>query len=357
MTKRLWAGLDVGVESTRICVINDAGEVLHEASCPTQLKKVSGELIWLKRRRHAKIGLEAGTGTSIARGLRSLGYSVEMYETRKLSKFLRVRRNKTDAGDARGIAEAGRIGATLVSKVHLKSLECQALQSRLTIRRHLIRERVAAVTLLGRQIELFGGRMGRCRSASELHTKAEAEIKKLFGTSASALRSDLHLLLDHCEQLIAFQHETDRVLKRLALTDELSRRLMQIPGVGPICALTFYATIGEPHRFLRSSDIGPYLGLTPKSYQSGLTLKSGRVSRMGNSALRGLLGHSSLLYMKFGNPRSELRRWASRIEQRRGRGKARVALARKLAVIMLTMWKTGENYKEIKRDHASAHAQ
>src|SRR6476619_3407221 len=99
MTKRLWAGLDVGVESTRICVIDDAGEVLHEACCPTQLKNVRGELSCLKRRRHAKVGLEAGTGTSIARGLRSLGYSVDLYETRKLSKFLRVRRNKTDAGD------------------------------------------------------------------------------------------------------------------------------------------------------------------------------------------------------------------------------------------------------------------
>ena len=102
MAKRLWAGLDVGVETTKVCVIDEAGEVLHEAVCATNVKSVHKELVFLKRRKSATVALESGMGISLARGLRSLGYSVDIYETRQLSGFLKVRRVKTDAGDANG---------------------------------------------------------------------------------------------------------------------------------------------------------------------------------------------------------------------------------------------------------------
>src|SRR6059058_3410366 len=108
--------------------MNDAVTVLQEATCSSDLGSVHGELSWLRRRRSAKIGLEASGGLTLARGLRSLGYSVEMYETRQLSKFLRVRRNKTDAGDAIGIAEAGRLGGKLLSRVFLRNVHCQVIQ-------------------------------------------------------------------------------------------------------------------------------------------------------------------------------------------------------------------------------------
>ena len=98
MPKRLWAGLDVGFESTNLCVIDDSGRIVQETSCPTRLADLHGKLRWLKRRRHAVVGLEAAGGASLARGLRTLGYSIDLYETRQLSKFLRTRRNKTDAG-------------------------------------------------------------------------------------------------------------------------------------------------------------------------------------------------------------------------------------------------------------------
>src|SRR3954452_14577364 len=129
MTRKLWAGLDVGVESTSICVLDDRGEVLQQGVCDTSIESIARELGWLKRRRHARIGIETN-GATIARGLRNRGYAVDLYETRQLSKFLNARRNKTDAGDAFGIAEAGRVGVPLVSKIHLKSLDCQWVQSR-----------------------------------------------------------------------------------------------------------------------------------------------------------------------------------------------------------------------------------
>ncbi|MGN6849920.1 MAG: IS110 family transposase [Sphingomicrobium sp.] len=343
MRRGFWAGLDVGVETTSICVIDDAGGVLQQSTSATDLGSICKQLGWLRRRRSARIGLEAGALT-LARGLRSRGYCVDVYETRQLSKFLRVRRNKTDAGDAIGIAEAGRIGASLVGKIHLKSLECQVLQSRLALRRFLIRQRVAAVNQLCRQIELYGGRVRRAGRSTQLRDKVELEIPKLFGNRSTVLAAELRHLLGHCEGLVAYQQVTDCELRRLALDNEVCRRFMAIPGVGPICALTFYAAVGDPHRFRRSKAVGPYLGLAPKLRQSGLSSRQGRISRMGNVAARTALVQAAMVLMRSSNGASEIARWAATLELRRGRPKARIALARKLAVIMLALWKSGESY-------------
>ena len=348
MTKKLWIGLDVGVETTSICVIDDLGEPVHEASCATTINDVHREIAFVRRCRHARVVLEAGSGTFLARGLRSRGYSVDLYETRKLSKFLRLRRNKTDAGDANGIAQAARLGAPLISKVHLKSLESQALASYLTVRRHLVRARVGMTSLLCRQIEQFGGRVRGRTELRSFRRIAEAELKAVFGKSSNPVVAELKYLLDCREELMDRQRETDRKLALLAKDIEICRRFMAIPGVGPICALTFYAAVGEPHRFTRTSDIGAFLGLTPKIHQSGLSFRTGRISKMGHSPTRTILVQSSVHFMmlekKAGEAASSLYRWNERLATRRGRRKARVALARKLATIMLAMWRTGERY-------------
>jgi transposase len=345
MAKKLWAGLDVGVETTRVCVMDDDGEVLHEATCRTDVKSVHREIAFLRRRRFARVGIETGTGMHLARGLRTLRYSVDIYEARQLNKFLRMRRNKTDAGDAAGIAEVGRLGAATIAKVYLKSLDCQALQSRLAIRRRLIRLRVTAVNTLCRHLEQFGGRISSCTSPALLRNRVETEIRKLFGSGPNALVSDLRYLLDLSERLLVNQSATDSALERLARENEVCCRFMEIPGVGPICALTFYAVVGEPHRFERSSDIGSYLGLAPRIHQSGLMCRTGRITKMGNRTARSLLVQSSVHFMRFSTRNSQLHAWALQVEQRRGRGRARVALARKLATIMLSMWKSGASFQ------------
>lgn len=345
MTKRLWAGLDVGVETTSVCIIDDKGETLHEASCPTALKSVRHELAALRRRRAARVALEASTGMTLARGLRSLGYSVDLYDSHQLSRFLRIRRNKTDAADAVGIADACRLGVSGLSKVHLKSLEGQRLQSRLAIRRHLIRQRVASINMIGRQLELYGGRLDRSRTR-HLHSHVEAEIRRLFGRVPNELTRELRYMVAYCEQLLAHEREVDCELRELAAGNEICRRFMEIPGVGPLCALTFYAAVDDPRRFHRTADIGCYFGLTPRIKQSGLSMRLGRISRMGNSAVRALLVNASMSFMRYSSPDCDLRRWAAGIEQRGVRGKARVALARKLATVMLAIWKSGEPYRQ-----------
>ena len=340
----IWAGLDVGVETTSFCVIDDAGCILQQGTCPTRVECLHKELRWLRRRRLARVGIEATSSFSLARGLQGLGYSIDLYETRQLSKFLRVRRNKTDAGDAIGIAEAGRLGGAILSKVFLKSFECQSLQSQLTVRRNLIRQRVAIMNLLCRQIEQYGGRVAGVKRSREFRERLEAEMRKVFGKARTPLTVALHQLFDRWQQLVTYQAQIDRELNRVACDNDVCRRFMEIPGVGPVCALSFYAAVGEPHRFTRSTDIGAYFGLTPKVHQSGLTARAGRISRMGNRAVRSLLTRSSSIVMRTNGPASELRSWALQIEARRGRGRARVALARKLAVVMVAMWKKDQRF-------------
>jgi transposase len=342
--KWLWAGVDLGLETASVCIIDDTGEVVHEGVCPSSAANVRLELAPFRRTRFASVALESGTATHVARGLKSLGYPVELYEGRQLSKFLRIRRTTSDAGDARGIADAGRISAATVSKVYLKSLECQALQSRLAIRRHLIRQRIAAVSMLSRQLELFGGRL-RCNpSKLGFQAAAEEEIGRLFPTGSDALAGQLRYLADHCERLIAYQRDLDRELERMALDHPVCRLLMEIPGVGPLCALTFFAAVDDPHRFRRSSDIGSYFGLAPRIHESGLTARKARISKMGNKAVRSLLVHAAAIHLHYCDRDSPLRQWTLCLEERRGRIASRVALARKLSVVMISMWKSGSHF-------------
>lgn len=344
MANRLWAGLDVGVETTSICVIDEAGTVLHEVTCPTKVKSVHAELAFIKRRKSASVAMESGNGLSLARALLTLGYQVDIYESRQLSGFLKVRRVKTDAGDAYGIAQAGRIGACLVSKIHLKSLECQFLSARLRIRRHLSRARVRAVHLLCRQLEQFGGRVSRSTRSPALKERVEEELRTLFGRNSTPMVVELRRLLDLCLDLMKREKEIDRDLARFAQSNEVCRRFMEIPGVGPMCALSFYAAVSEPQRFRRSADVGSYLGLTPRMYQSGLTRRSGRISKMGNKEARSMLFTASMRFMTCSSPDVAMHAWARGVEQRRGKFKARVALARKLSTVMLAMWKKDQPY-------------
>jgi hypothetical protein len=178
-----------------------------------------------------------------------------------------------------------------------------------------------------------------------LRSKVEAEITKLFGKGPNPLVIQLFYLLDHCENLMAYQKQVDHELRRFAFENDVCKRFMEIPGVGPIGALTFYTAVGEPARFRRTADVGSYLGLTPKLHHSGLTQRVGRISKMGHVATRTLLVRASTHFMRCSAKDTALIAWASQVEQRRGRGRARIALARKLATIMLAMWKTGEPYR------------
>jgi transposase len=201
------------------------------------------------------------------------------------------------------------------------------------------------LNLLCRQIRQYGGDLKPPKTASHLRSRAEREIQRTFGKVSTPLVLELRYLLHHCEELMMHQRHLDRELASLARLNDVCRKFMELPGVGTICSLAFYSAVGDPNRFKRATDVGSYFGLTPKVSQSGTITGPGRISHMGNRVVRSLLNRAALTIMRSNGRECVLRDWALQVEKRRGRARARVALARKLAVIMLAMWKRGENYR------------
>ncbi|SEU08546.1 transposase [Paracoccus homiensis] len=139
--------------------------------------------------------------------------------------------------------------------------------------------------------------------------------------------------------------DLDKAVKKRAKAHPVARRLMTIPGVGPVNALSFIALVDDPGQLSRTSDVGAFLGLTPKRYQSGEVDWSGRVSKCGDGAMRGLLFEAASCIIGQVTRFSPLKSWAVRLAGRRGFRKAAVATARKIAVLMLTLWKNGTDYQ------------
>jgi transposase len=343
--KPIWVGLDAGTEKVSGCALDHRGAALAEWTVGACATAISSVLRSLPASSSLTIGIEAGsTSTHLTRLLRNDGFDVRVLETRRLNGFLRVRQNKTDVNDARGIAEATRIGLGIIPEVLVKSAECQALRSELVLRSLLMHQRISVTNAIRAVLRLNGGKIGIVSSGAALQRLVSGEISRLRGGGtdltemvgpALAMAVALHRALEQGE----------RRLKRLAKDSEVCRRFMAVPGVGPICAISFYTAIADPHRFQKSDDVGPYLGLVPRVSQSGQALRRGRISKMGNTLTRTHLVTAAISLMRQPNQDCALRRWALAIAARSGKPKARTALARKLAVVMLAMWKSGESFR------------
>lgn len=345
MSKRLWVGLDVGLHQTSVCVLNFAGEPVQEVILPTSVETMHGFLRPLRRGNIEVIAMEAGSiGTYLARGLDRLKYSVAVLEARQISKYLGITQNKTDRNDARNIAEVARSGRGIISEVLIKSVECQRIRSMLATRQHFVRMRVGSEASIAAQFHLYGGKMPRNRSAAMLRRNAISEMTRIRKEQKIDLRPDIEPVLSICESLRAYIEHLDRKFAEMAASIEICRRFMELPGVGPIIALSFYSAICEPHRFERCKDVGPYLGLVPRVRQSGGTVARLRISKMGNTLTRQHLATAAMIILRTTTKDSKLRRWGLELRERRGMGRARMAVARKLAIIMVAMWKRGTTF-------------
>jgi transposase len=349
--KPVWVGLDVGADQTSVCAVGDQGEVILEETAPTEPKKLHLLLKPLKRR-IVTVALESGPyGMRLTRTLRELGYGVAVYDCRQASKFLSIRQNKTDTNDARGIAEIARVGGETVSEVRVKSVECQRLRSTLATRQKLLRLRVAAEGSMRSLFRLNGGKLKSSHSAAALRRNVHNELARLRKVDKIDLSEDVLPLLSLCEAMREYVEHLDERLDSMAEQHPVCRRLMEIPGVGPICALSFYSAVEEPTRFRRSSDVGAYLGLVPKVRQSGQSTLRMRISKMGSSMTRGHLGTAALQHLRYAN--SDVQIWGTGLAERIGKQRARTAVARKLAVTMLAMWKSGEPYQRLRSEAAT----
>jgi transposase len=299
----------------------------------------------MRRGNIVAVGMEAG-GTSIhlARSLTRMKYPAVVFECRQISAYLGMRGNKTDRNDARCIAEVTRTGRGVVSEVVIKSTECQRIRSLLTLRQQFIRMRVAGEAGIGSLFRLHGGKLKRSYTAGALRREVREEVARLKKHEKIDLREDVEPMLALCERMRGQVELMDRQILETAKGIEACRRFMDIPGVGALTALSFYSAIGDPHRFKRNEDVGAYLGLVPRVRQSGNSVARYRISKMGSTLTRWHLSVAASVHLRANSGDTRLKAWGGELQERRGRGRARAAVARKLAVVMLAIWKSGESY-------------
>ena len=340
-----FAGLDVSVKDTNVCIVDDTGKIIREvkvASEPDALLQVLRNATY----RFKRIGLEAGPLSQwLFSALGEANLPVICVETRHMRAVLQAQINKTDRNDARGIAQMMRVG--LYRPVHVKTLRSQKLRMLLTHRKLLQSKAIAIENDLRGTLRNFGLKVGMAGA-----TKFEGRIKELIENLP-----DLAVLVEPLLVVRRVLREQIGVLHRRLLAvvrdDDVCRRLMTTPGVGPVVALTYRATVDVPARFRKSKSVGAVFGLTCSKYQSGEIDRNGRISRFGDEMMRVMLYEAAQSMLR-SKKWSWLKAWAMQIARRRGMKKAIVALARRLAVIMHRIWVDGTEFRWTREATAAA---
>jgi len=291
------------------------------------------------------VALETGrTSTHLARSLLEAGYPAKVYDALRVYRFLRVRSNKTDSHDARGIAEVGRIGGESIRPVYLKPLGIALVREKLVIRERLIRFRKENENALMNILNAYGVRAAdRITSFQALQRNVLAMLNRIEEDYESPIRAQILPLLDLSQMLRRQEGRLEREIDTYANRTEVCRRMMAVPGGGPITAVSFVTAIGDPKRFSNTEDVGPYLGLSPRIWRTGRYSRQSRISKWGNSLTRKHL-HIAARTALNSKTDTSLRKWALQLAGRANRKKATVALARKLAVVLLAMWKSGSTF-------------
>src|SRR6516165_10590404 len=340
-----FAGLDVSVKDTSVCIVDDTGRIVREvkvASEPDALLAV----LTNRSYRFKRIGLEAGPLSQwLFSALAEADLPVICVETRHMRAVLKAQINKTDRNDARGIAQMIRVG--LYRAVHVKTLRSQKLRMLLTHRQLLQSKAIAVDNDLRGTLRNFGLKVGMMGAA-----RFEARIRELVQglPDLAVLVEPLLVVRRVLREQVAILH---RRLLAIVRDDEVCRRLMTTPGVGPVVALAYRTTVDVPARFRKSKSVGAVFGLTCARDQSGEIDWSGRISRCGDEMMRMMLYEAaqSMLHSK---KWSWLKAWAMQIARRRGMKKAIVALARRLAVIMHRIWVDGTEFRWTRQLTAAA---
>lgn len=345
MTSKFWVGLDVGEVSTAVCVLDHTGLPVLECPSGSTADDIAESLAMFPLTNIAAVALETGASPTLPPRLAKLGFPVSVFDSRKTSKVLAIRRHKTDINDARGIAEIARLGGVPRLAVHVRGQEAQQIRTELALRHRLVWLLTANRNCLRAMLRNYGSTIKQLGVGIAMVTKVEAEIEALGQTGMSEAARTLRPLIELCAQLHLSIRQADKDLKRRAEGNPVTRRFLKIPGVGPICALSFYSAIDEPSRFHRPADVGPYLGMVPTLKQSGKVLRRSSISRAGDRLTRMHLVISAGVMLSRSAQRCALSDWGGELAKRSGYGRARMAVGRKLAVVMLTMWQTNSDFE------------
>lgn len=339
-----YAGLDVSVKETSVCIVDESGKLCRErkvASHPDDLIAILSDPAFSLER----VGLEAGPLSQwLFEGLAKAGFPAFCIETRHTKAILdALQQNKSDRNDARGIAQMMRVG--LFKDVHVKTLTSQKRRALLTARSLLQGKAIDLENEMRGLLRNFGLKVGQTASGT-----FERRILELVEHDAE--------LAEIMEPLLAGRRKLREGLARLekrvrseAKHDVVCRRLMTVPGVGPIVSLAYVSTVDIPSRFRHSRSVGAVLGLTPVLNQSGEVNRVGHVSLRGDAMMRKLLYEAAQSMMTRVVKWCWLKAWAMNIAKRYGSKKAKVALARRLAVVMHRMWLDGSEFRWTKDEN------
>ena len=332
-----YAGIDVSLEQSSVCVVDASGKIVREAKVASEPEALVDFFRQLGLP-VVRLGLEAGPLSQwLHAGLSAAGFEAVLLETRHVKAALSAMVVKTDRKDARGIAQLLRMG--WYRPVHRKSADAQEVRA-LLVGRKLLQSKLRDVEFSIRGIlRGFGlkvGEVSKGRFAARVeeliagHMMLEAVIGAML-TARAGLHSEFMRL--------------HRQMLAIVRTDEVCRRLMTVPGVGALVAVTFKVTVDDPGRFTASKAVGAHFGLTPKKYQSGETEITGGISKVGDAMVRMALYEAANVLLSRTTRFSTLKRWALEVVRRRGVKRAKVALARKLASVLHRMWIDGSAFR------------
>lgn len=332
-----FVGLDVSVDETSVCVVDAAGTVLREFKVRTDPVAI-GRAVSHHAPEAERIGLEAGGSSSwLCRELKLQGLPVMHMEARHAHRALSMRINKTDRNDARGLAELMRVG--WFKPAHAKSVDAHRIRSLLLARKRLIDMRRDLINQARNIMKTTGTMLGSTAGRGFV-------AKAIAACDADAnLASMCRPLLEVARAMALQIRAYDRTLLAMARHHQTARRMMTVPGVGSLTALAFISAIDDPLRFKRSTDVGAYLGLTPRRHQSGEMDWSGRISKLGDGLARTYLFEAASVLVGRIARWSALKDWGVRLTKRVGSKKARVAVARKIAIILHCIWVDGTEFE------------
>lgn len=339
----LYAGLDVSMDETSICIVDRDGKIIKECKADTEPAAIRSALEGYADRLH-RVGLEAQAFSPwLFSELRAMGFPAIVVEAVHMQKALSAQRNKTDRNDARGIAHMMRVG--WFRQVHVKSSESQHLRVLLSNRRLLKRKFIDVENEVRGTLKAFGIKIGNV-SRGEF----EARAMELVEAAQPLLRDLVNGMLNVRRMLWTEYSRLHNMLIRIVRRDAICRRFMGVPGVGPVTALAFKTAIDDPHRFRRSRTVGAHFGLTPKRFQSGTIDYDGRITRCGDAEVRTALYEAANSLIIRSKKWSALRAWGIGVAKRRGHKRAIVAVARKVATVLHRMWLDGTEFRWTRAD-------
>jgi transposase len=324
-----YCGIDLHAEYSQICILDEEGEVMETSRIRTSRKVLERFF----RRGPMRVVMEAGGSSPwVSRIIESLGHEVIVCSPRRV-RLIAESTLKNDRVDAEVLARLVRLDPEFLLPIQHRSEEAQTLRANLKIRSAMVEARTKWINTTRGLLRSFGYKVAGKSSETFVERVYKLELPSELRVVLAPLLEQLDLLSDEIKRR---DEHLEEMIKDLPEVEHLR----EIPGVGPVVATYFVLTIDDPQRFRHSRDVPSFFGLRPSMRESGSVSQYGPITKQGDPEMRRLLVQAAHGCLR-SRTDSALKRWGLELADRKGKGKAAVAVARKLAVLMHHLWVTG----------------